>query len=165
MLISQLMNQRLNEQITNELGASHAYMGMASAFDKMGLKLLSKRFEQQSDEERGHAMKILKYIQDIGGTVMLDAIPKPQPVNPVPRAVVEAALQSELTVTRQIYDLVSLAEQERDYATRSFLQWFVDEQVEEVDQMSELLQLMTIAGEANLLTVESRLAALMEQQG
>jgi ferritin len=75
---------------------------------------------------------------------------------------VKAALDSEMTVTQQINDLVALAEKENDYATRSFLKWFVDEQVEEVATMTELLQWVTMAGEANLFALENRLAQAME---
>jgi len=77
------------------------------------------------------------------------------------REIVKAAVDSEITVTRQINDLMAKSEKEQDYTTRSFLKWFVDEQVEEVSSMTELLQLVTRAGESNLLYVEARLAAAM----
>ena len=64
-------------------------------------------------------------------------------------------------MTEQVNELVAQAERENDYATRSFLQWFVDEQVEEVSAMSELLQMVKLAGEANLFFVENRLAKMM----
>ena len=66
MMISAKMTKALNEQVTNELGASHKYLTMAYSFDHMGLKIFAQRFIQQSDEERMHAMKIAKYICDVG---------------------------------------------------------------------------------------------------
>jgi len=128
-LISSAMNTKLNAQVTNEMGASLKYLAMACAFEEMGLKILAKRFGQQSDEERAHALKILGYIQQVGGTVKVDAVPKPTGSFSDPMKILKGALDAELKVTQQINDLAALAEKEKDYATRSFMNWFVDEQV------------------------------------
>lgn len=155
MMISSGMNAKLNEQIQAEFSAAHGYLTMACAFDNMGLKILAKRFYEQHTEEQAHAMKILRYVQEVGGTVTLAEINKPRTEYPSAMAIVEAALESEKNVTAMINALMSMADSEKDYATRSFLQWFVDEQVEEVSSMSDLLTLVKMAGE-NLLQVESR---------
>ncbi len=157
MSISEKMNQALNHQVTNELGASHAYLAMSQCFERMGLKIFAKRFFNQAEEERGHALKIIKYVQDVEGAVKLGAIPEPRGDYPSAEAIVEAALESERGVTGQVNELVALAETEHDYSTRSFLQWFLDEQVEEVASMHEMLQLVRMAGEGNLLLVEPRI--------
>ncbi len=162
MMISEKMNQALNRQVSNEFGASHAYLAMACSFHEMGLKVFGKRFFQQAEEERQHGLKIMKYIEDVGGKVVLDGLAKPKAGYNTALAIIEAAVEAERTVTSQINDLVALADSEKDYATRSFLQWFVDEQVEEVSSMLELLQLVTMAGEKNLFYVESRLAQMMQ---
>jgi len=162
MMISPKMNQALNRQVANEFDAAFGYLAMSFVFRDMGLRVFSRRFKAQATEERDHALKITEYIQDVGGKVALDAVEKPRADFDSAQAMVEAALASEQTVTQQINDLVALANAEKDYATQSFLQWFVDEQVEEVSSMSELLQMVKMAGEANLFLVESRLAKLME---
>lgn len=164
MLISEAMNRKLNEQITNEMNASQKYLAMACCFERMGLKVFARRFLEQANEERGHALKIMKYVVEVGGAPLIDAVSKPQGDYDSARAMVEAALHSELTVTKQIYDLVALAEQERDYATRSFMNWFVDEQVEEVSSMEELLQLVRMAGDAYIFQLEGRLMAMMKAE-
>lgn len=164
MMISDKMCAKLNEQIAAEFAAAHAYLGMACAFDQMGLKILAKRFLEQSDEEREHAMKILGYIQEVGGTVTLGSIPKPHGDYANAEAIVKAALDSELNVTKMINDLVSLADEEKDFATRSFLNWFVDEQVEEVSTTNDLLDLVRLAGD-NLLQVEARVRHEMMSKG
>lgn len=155
MMISSAMNAKLNEQIQAEFSAAYSYLAMACAFDAMGLKILAKRFVEQYDEEQAHAKKILGYVQEVGGTVTLGAIEKPRAEYPTVEAIVAAALDSEKKVTAMINDLMSLAESEKDYATRSFLQWFVDEQVEEVSSMTDLLTLVKMAGN-NILQVEAR---------
>lgn len=165
MLISEKMCEKLNEQITAEFGASHKYMQMACTLDHMGLKMLSKWFVRQSGEEREHAMKIINYVLEVGASVTLDDIPKPKDKHKTVKDIVVAGLESEKTVTKMINDLVNLAESERDHATRSFLQWFVDEQVEEMSTFSDLLTMVELAKD-NLLQVEARLQyQLMTREG
>ncbi|MCH8149202.1 MAG: ferritin [Planctomycetes bacterium] len=155
MMISSAMNAKLNEQIQGEFSAAHGYLAMACAFDAMGLKILARKFLGQHEEEREHGMKILHYLQEVGGTVTLSAIDEPRTDYTTAESIVTAALDSELHVTKMINEVMALAESEKDYATRSFLQWFVDEQVEEVSQMTDLLNLVKMAG-GNLLQVEAR---------
>ena len=71
MMISKKMCAKLNEQIAAEFSAAHAYLAMACAFDQMGLKILAKKFLDQEAEEQEHAMKILRYVQEVGGKVAL----------------------------------------------------------------------------------------------
>ncbi len=154
MMISTAMNAKLNDQIGAEFGAAHAYLAMACVFDNMSLKALAGRFFKQYSEELEHAMRIVRYVLEVGGTVALDAIAKPKKDYKSAEAIVSAALQNEQDITAKINDLVTLAEKEKDYATRSFLQWFVDEQVEEVSTMTDLLNVVKLAG-ANVLQVEA----------
>lgn len=160
-MISQKINTLLNQQVAHEFGAAYKYLAMSLWFDDQGLKIFAKRFQQQADEEREHAMRITKFIQDTGGQVVLEAVAKPDGKYASARAAVEAALNSEKTVTKQVHDLMDAADAEKDYATRSFLKWFVDEQVEEESSMNDLLQLLDMAGEKNLFQVETRLAQSM----
>ncbi len=154
MMISSAMNAKLNEQISAEFTAAFSYLAMACVFDGMGLKVLRGRFIQQSDEEREHAMKIIRYLSEVGGSVALEGIAKPKTDYKNVEAVVSAALQNEKDITAKINELVSLAEKEKDYATRGFLAWFVDEQVEEISSMTDLLNLVRLAG-GNVLQVEA----------
>ena len=162
MIVSDRMNKALNKQITHELDASYNYLAMSAAFHDMGLKIFAKRFANQSEEERGHALKIIGYLQDVHSPVQFDALNKPKSDYATAAAVVKTALDSELVVTRQINDLVALAESEKDYTTRGFLHWFVNEQIEEVSSMQELLQWVEMAGDKNLFVLENRLAATMK---
>ncbi|MFH0983894.1 MAG: ferritin [Planctomycetota bacterium] len=162
MLISDKMCKKLNKQVTNEFYASHLYLAMACAFNSQGLKVFSKRFFMQTEEERQHALKIAKYILDVHGEVALEGLREPSCDCSSARTMVKAALDHELLVTKQINELVGLAQEENDHATRSFLQWFVDEQVEEVGNMADLLQLMEMAGDEHILQVEVHLAQSMQ---
>lgn len=160
MQISKTMNARLSEQVGHELNASQTYLAMACQFDSLGLKALAGHFRKQTEEEREHALKILDYLLEVGGDVSLGELAAPKSSYKSVRAAIEAALSHEKRVTDQIHALVALADKENDYATRSFLQWFVDEQVEEISSMEHLVRIATLAGE-NLLQLESYIRHVM----
>jgi len=163
MMISEKMNKKLNEQITNEFHAAHLYLDFSCAFTDMGLEVFAAWFRHHAEEERVHGMKIFGYLHDVGGHVRLEKIKEPGNRPDSVAGLVQAALDHELKVTRQINDLVALSDEENDYATRSFLQWFVDEQVEEVKTVTDLLNLLKLADGKYFLQVEARLARMMEK--
>ncbi len=157
MLLTEPVNAKLNEQVVNEFFASQTYLAMAAMFKREGLHLLAGVFRKQADEERGHALKFVHYIPTVEGHVELQAIPAaPAKYAPV-LAAIEAALAHERKVTQQINDLMSIAESDKDYAARAFLEWFVTEQVEEVETQLHLAQVARIAGE-RLLQLEAYVA-------
>jgi ferritin len=157
MLASQSIVDAFNEQAGNELGASNQYISIAAYFSDENLEELAKFFFRQSDEERVHAMKFVKFILDVEGKVVVPEIPAPRGDFKSARDAVKAALDWENEVTKQIYDLVELCHKERNHITLRFLDWFVNEQLEEVTSMSSLLGVIERAGEDNLLYVEDYL--------
>lgn len=156
MLISKTMARRLNEQVGHEFEASLQYVMVASYFDREGLDVLASLFYEQSEEEREHAMKLVRYINDAGGVTAVPAIPAGKSDFKSAEEVVKASLDWEQKVTKQINDLVDLANKESDHLTRGFLQWYVDEQMEELKKMQGLLNLVQRA--ASLLEVELHLS-------
>jgi len=163
MPISEAMNSKLNEQIRNEFNAAHIYLSMACMFESRSLRTLATLFRNQVDEERGHAMRILDYVLEAGGKVKILSIPEPPPEWPTVVAAIEAALAHERKVTGQINELVALAEKEKDYATRNFLNWYVNEQVEEEASMGHLLEVAKMAGE-HLLQLEAYVGRLLTER-
>ncbi len=163
MAISEAMNAKLNEQIAHEFTASQIYLSMACMFSQQSLDRLSKLFRAQVEEEREHAMKILDYVLEVGGQVKLAALPAPPHEWPTVLAAIEAALAHERKVTGQINDLVALADKEKDYASRSFLSWFVDEQVEEEASMGLLTDVARMAGD-HLLQLEAYVGHLLAER-
>jgi bacterioferritin B len=144
----------LNAQVGSELHASHQYTSIAAHFDAENLPRLAAFFYRQSDEERMHAMKFVRHIVDLGGRVKVPAIASPRSEFATAEEAVALSLQWEHTVTGQIYDLVDIAKGDRDYISMRFLDWFVSEQLEEINTMETLLSLVQRAGEDNLLLVE-----------
>lgn len=158
MLASDKLISVFNEQIGNEMGASMQYIAIASYFDSETLPELAKFFYQQSEEERQHAMRFVKFINDVGGRVQIPAIPEPKSEFASAEEAVGQALSWEEEVTRQIYDLVEVAKEDRSYVAIRFLDWFVTEQLEEVSTMSDLLAVIRRAGPDRLLFVEEYLS-------
>ena len=157
MLISPALAKAFNEQIGHEFGASMQYLSIAGHFYQRSLTLLARLFEQQAEEEKQHAMKFIKYMQDTHGGLLIPAIPAPKPTFATAEEAVQAALSWERDVTKQITALMALANKEDDYLAQSFLQWFIDEQLEEVVKMERMLSVVKQSGEKNLLMVEAYL--------
>jgi ferritin len=156
-LISSALAKAFNQQIGNEFGASMQYVSIAAHFRHRELTLLSKLFMAQADEERQHAMKFVQYMLDTKGDLKIPAIPAPQPGFASAEDAASAALKWEQGVTKQIGALMDIAVKEGDYLAQSFLQWFIDEQLEEVVKMDRLLSVIRQSGEKNLLMVEAYL--------
>ncbi|MCB1056628.1 MAG: ferritin [Acidobacteria bacterium] len=149
--------EALNEQVGNEMYASMKYVSIATYFDSETLPTLARFFYRQSDEERVHAMKFVRFILELGGRVRVPAIPQPTTDFESAEHAVALALSSEERVTGQIQDLVRIAEEEQNFLARSFLNWFLDEQLEEEDSMESLLNTIRRAGSDRLLDVEAYL--------
>jgi ferritin len=156
-LISRDLAKAFNAQIGHEFGASLQYVSIAAHFQQRHLTLLAKLFFEQADEERQHALKFVKYMLDAKGDLVVPSIPAPTPTFASAEEAVAAALKWEQEVTRQVTGLMDLAVKESDYLAQSFLQWFVDEQLEEVVKMDRLLSIIKQSGEKNLLMVEAYL--------
>lgn len=157
MLASDKLIEAFNQQIGNEMGASMQYIAIASYFDSETLPQLARFFYRQSEEERTHAMRFVKFINDVGGRVRIPALPAPQSEFGSAEDAVAKALAWEEEVTRQIYDLVEVAKADRSYVGVRFLDWFVEEQLEEVTTMNDLLSVIRRAGPDRLLFVEEYL--------
>ncbi len=157
MLISRELSKAFNQQIGHEFGASMQYVSIAAHFSQRQLKLLANIFFEQADEEKAHAMKFVQYLLDTKAELKIPAIPAPTPSFDSAEAAVGAALQWEQEVTKQITALMDLAVKQNDYLAQSFLQWFIDEQLEEVVKMDGLLSVIRQSGEKNLLMVEAYL--------
>ena len=161
MMISKKMAKALNEQVTNEFNAYWIYQQMAFQLETMGFKVFSQWFTAQATEERGHAEKMAKYLLDQDADVQLLPLAKPKANYKSVADIIQGALDHELKVTKQINALMGLAMTEKDYASAQFLQWFVEEQVEEVATAKELLDLVKKAStDDQILLLENRIMDL-----
>ncbi|MFN3490753.1 MAG: ferritin [Anaerolineales bacterium] len=160
MMISPKLTKAINEQIGNEFGASLQYLSIAAYFQTQRLNLLAKLFFEQADEEKQHALKFVHYVLDTQGKLEIPAVNAPKATFSSAEEAVQAALAWEKEVTEQIKKLMDIAASENDYLAQNFLQWFIDEQLEEINKMDQLLSVIQRAGEKNLLMVEAYLVHL-----
>ena len=159
-MISKEMEKEINDQINKELFSAYYYMSMAAFAANENLDGTANFFQVQAKEEVGHAMKFYSYVNEQGGRVVLEAIEKPKTDFTDVEELFQLALEHEKYVTKRIHDLVDLAIKENDHATKTFLDWYVTEQVEEEASMDSILRRVQMAGKKGqaLLMIDSQLA-------
>jgi ferritin len=147
-MISKKIEEALNGQVNAELYSAYLYLSMESYFKSLNLDGFANWMRVQTQEEIMHAMKIYDFIDERGGRVTLKAIEGPPTQWESPLAVFEAAYAHEQKVTGLINGLVDLAIKEKDHATNTFLQWFVNEQVEEEASADAIVQQLKMMEDA-----------------
>ncbi|WP_118196995.1 ferritin [Albibacterium indicum] len=137
----------LNEQIQLEAHSSSIYLAMSSWCDDQGLDFSSGFFERQSAEERNHMLKIFKYVNDRGGRAISPEIKNIPKDFESFRSVFESALEQEMHVTQQLNNIADKCMKVKDYVTFQFLQWFLEEQIEEEYVARRILEMFDVIGE------------------
>ncbi len=138
-MLKKQVSDKLNKQVNAEIYSAYLYLSMAAYFDSLNLAGFSNWMKVQAQEEMMHAMKIYNFIYDKGGAVTLTAIDAPETQWESPEAAVQDVCVHEEKVTGMINDLVDCAVEQHDHATNAFLQWFVNEQVEEEASAGDVL--------------------------
>jgi ferritin len=137
----------LNAQIKNELQSHYIYLAMSAHFETTPYLGFAAWMRVQSQEEYGHAMKVFDYLRSRNAPITLQTLEAPKNgFGPKPIELFKASLAQEEMVTQQINDLYELAQKEKDYATLQFLTWFLQEQVEEENTVSDVIDRLTLAG-------------------
>ena len=138
-MLSERFAEALNTQIGNEFAAAHQYVAIGAYYAGETFPQLAAFFYRQADEERDHAMRMVNYLIDRDAQPDIGGIKAPRTgfadhVEPI-----RLALEQERSVTVRISELFGIARETRDYQSEQFLQWFLEEQVEEEASMSGLL--------------------------
>lgn len=159
-MISKTIETALNEQVNREFYSAYLYLAMSAYCDRIGLPGFAHWMRLQHDEESMHVMRMYDYVLNQGGEVELGQIDKPPKDFGTPLEIFEETLEHEQLVTRAINSLMDLAVQERDYATQTFLQWYVSEQVEEESNVNNIIAPLRMAGDdkSGLMMVDQQLA-------
>ncbi|MBW6514548.1 MAG: ferritin [Candidatus Syntrophosphaera sp.] len=145
-MISKKLEKAINEQINKELFSEYLYTSMQAWFAGQNMDGMANWMLAQSQEEHFHAMKFFNYLIERGGKVKLLAIDKPETEFGTPLKAFASALEHEQIITKSINELMDLAIKENDHASRSFLQWYVDEQVEEESNVDNVVQKLKMIG-------------------
>jgi ferritin len=156
-MIKKNIEVALNQQINAEFHSAYLYLSMSSYLQSIGMAGCANWMKVQYQEELAHATHFFEYVLERGGRVKLSPIGKVEVDFKNVLHVFEETLSHEVTVSGLINNLMDIAIKESDHATKSFLQWFVDEQVEEESNVEQILQnLRLINGEGQGLLMMDR---------
>jgi len=160
-MISKKLNQAINEQITFEFYSAHIYLSMASYCAANDLPGFSHFLRVQYREEVDHAMKFFNFVAEMEGNVTITGFQDPQTDFGSVLNAFEIALNHEKVVTGRIYDLKTIAVEEKNYAASGFLEWYVNEQIEEESNFTAIVRrLKMVANDpAALFMLDNELAA------
>jgi ferritin len=160
MELSKKLQDAFNAQIKEELFSSYLYLAMSAYCEAINLPGFAHWMRSQSQEELEHAMKFYGFVHDRGGRVVFQALEQPTVDWGGPTDVFAKTLEHEQFITSKINDLYTLAAAEKDYAALGLLQWFVNEQVEEEKNASEILALLKMIGDKGqgLIMLDRQLA-------
>lgn len=146
-MMNSTIENLLNDQIKYEASASMHYLAMASWADANGLNGVSDFFYSQSEEERLHMTKLVKFVNERGGNVVIPQLDKPKAEFKGLNELFETFLKSEMFVTEQINHIIYECLQHKDYNVHNFMQWYVTEQLEEEAMARTLLDKLNIIGD------------------
>ena len=163
-MLSNKIQDALNQQIGEEDYASHYYLSMASWLDKTGLHGSARFLYGHAEQERAHMMKLFRYLNDAGGHAFVHAVKEPARDFQSLSEIMELVLQHEQVVTKSINALVDTCLSEKDFSTFNFLQWYVAEQHEEERLFMSILDIIKIAGTdgRGLFFIDKEIAGLAE---
>lgn len=139
----------LNDQIKYEASASMQYLAMASWADSHGFNGVAEFFYNQSEEERVHMTKLIKFVNERSGNIIIPELDKPKSDFKSLNELFETFLSSEVFVTEQINKVIYVCLENKDYNVHNFMQWYVSEQLEEEAIARTLLDKLTIIGDDN----------------
>ena len=159
-MISNKIEDALNEQVNKEFYSAYLYLAMSAYCNTIGLPGFAQWMRNQYEEEILHVTKMYDYILDQGGKVNLKLIEQPPQEYGTPLEIFEKTLEHEQFVTGCIHNLMGIAIDERDYATQTFLQWYVTEQVEEESNVNDVVAPLRMVGEdkGGLMMIDQQLA-------
>ena len=146
-MISDKMAAKINDQIKHELYSGHLYLSMAAYCSSIDMDGFANFFIVQEQEERSHAMKFYHYIVEQDKDVKIYGLDQPKQDFKSLEEVIEMAWKHEQHVTKLLNDIMHLAVEEKDYATQSLMNWYIDEQVEEEASMLGILKKIRMVGE------------------
>ncbi len=146
-MLSKDLEAALNKQVKIEGDSSQIYLAMASWAEDQGFEGIAAFMYAQSDEERMHMLKLIKYINQRGGAAVIPSVEQPVLDHSSFKTLFKQLFEHEVFVSKSINELVHISLQERDYATHNFLQWYVAEQIEEEATARTILDKINLIGD------------------
>jgi len=146
-MINEKVGNIINEQINKELYSAYLYLSMSAYFSEIGLLGFANWMRVQTQEEQAHAMLMYDFLINRGAKVVLKTVDAPPSNWTTPLQVLEEVLVHEVYVTSLINNIITVAEEVKDRATISYMNWFIDEQVEEEANAQDIISKLKLIGE------------------
>ena len=164
-MLTKKIEQTLNKQIEMEAYSSQFYLSMASWAENNGMNGVSEFLYRQSDEERTHMLKLLRYVNERGGKAIVSALSQPPKEFKTLGNVFESLYKHEVMISGEINNMIEVCLKEKDYTTHNFLQWYVAEQIEEEALARTILDKLNLIGsdKGGLYLFDRDLASLTAQ--
>lgn len=159
-MLPQKVESVLIAQVHKEVFSSNLYLAMASWAESEGLEGISKWLYIQSDEERQHMLKLVHYINDRGGRAILPAVEQPPVSFTNVKTLFQQVLEHEEFITNAINEIVLICANEKDFTTHNWIQWFVNEQIQEEKSARTILDKLKILGDNNLYQFDRDILSL-----
>jgi ferritin len=149
-MLNAKIEKALNEQVEKEGYSSSLYLAMASWAEVKGMPGVAEWLYIQSDEERIHMLKFIKFINERNGKAVIPSFRQPAADFSSVKILFEEVLKHEQFISNSINDIVGICVTERDFTTQNWIQWFVNEQIEEESNATKILDKLNLLGDANL---------------
>jgi ferritin len=159
-MLTNKVEEFCNRQIEREGYSSNLYLAMASWAENKGLAGVASWLYVQADEERLHMLKFIKYVNERGGTALLPAFKQPPVKFKSVHDMFKDVLKHEQFISASINEVLAVASDEKDYATSNWIQWFVNEQIQEESSARIILDKLALAGESGLYFLDRDIMAL-----
>lgn len=159
-MLTKKIEEILNKQVEKEGYSSILYLAMASWAETKGYKGISDWLYAQADEEKMHMLKFIGYINERDGRAIIPAFKKPPAEFKSVSEMFREVLKHEQFISASINEIVALSIQEKDFTTHNWLQWFVNEQIEEESNARTILDKLKLAGEKNLYQFDRDIMSL-----
>jgi len=159
-MLTKKVEEFCNRQIEREGYSSNLYLAMASWAENKGLAGVASWLYVQADEERLHMLKFIKYVNERGGTALLPAFKQPPVKFKSVHDMFKDVLKHEQFISASINEVLTVANDEKDFATTNWIQWFVNEQIQEESSAKIILDKLGLAGESGLYFLDRDIMAL-----
>jgi ferritin len=159
-MLNKKVENALNQQVEKEGYSSSLYLAMASWAEVQGMPGISEWLYIQSDEERLHMLKLVKFINERGGKASIPAFKQPGTDFPSVKSMFEDVLKHEQFISSSINDIVAVCITEKDFTTQNWLQWFVNEQIEEESNAMKILDKLNLIGDSSLYLFDRDIMSL-----
>jgi len=159
-MLTKKVEKILNEQIEKEGYSSHLYLAMASWAETSGFKGIAGWLYAQAEEERMHMLKLVHYINERDGKAVIPVIKLPPAKYAGISKLFDQVLEHEQYITASINDIVGVCIEQKDFTTHNWMQWFVNEQIEEEANASEIIDKLRLVGTQNMYQFDRDIMSL-----